>query len=593
MDNTATIVHVTHEATGKIGGIGAVLKSLCTCKAYLSAVNRTIITGPLFTTDVPASDRLGEGGDILYSSLDGIEKTKYANAFKMIERYYNAGIVYGTKTFDDKDSGIESKIEILLIDVRYVHAEPVNELKKQMYNEFDIQSDLYEHIWECEQYIRMAPAAIATLKEIGAAGNFTTIIAHEFMGMATALAGILEPACEFKTVFYAHEVATMRRIAENHPGYDTMFYNALEEGIRQNLYVNDVFGEQSNYFKHAFVSASKYCDGIFAVGDYVVKELKFMGPEFEQANINIVYNGIPAYKISFKEKLESRAKLQKYCENLLDYRPDFVFTHVTRLVPSKGLWRDLNVLHSIEQEFRKQNKTAVLFILSTETAQRSTDDILGMESEYNWPIAHHDGLPDLTGGESLFYEFVQTFNSRSRNIKTVFINQFGFSRQNCGTKMPQDMEFMDIRKGSDLEFGLSIYEPFGIAQLETLAFGGICALSKVCGCTGFLDDILNGQEVKNVIIPDYVSITCHPEDIEGINDILKIDQALRHWIEHTVSRKLGLQILSQLPQNEHEMKVMLKSGYNIARKMNWDVVVKNYLLPALEGLKQKCKCEQS
>jgi hypothetical protein len=27
--------------------------------------------------------------------------------------------------------------------------------------------------------------------------------------------------------------------------------------------------------------------------------------------------------------------------------------------------------------------------------------------------------------------------------------------------MPADMEFMDIRKGSDVEFGQSIYEPFG------------------------------------------------------------------------------------------------------------------------------------
>ena len=44
--------------------------------------------------------------------------------------------------------------------------------------------------------------------------------------------------------------------------------------------------------------------------------------------------------------------------------------------------------------------------------------------------------------------------------------------------MPADMEFMDIRKGSDAEFGQSIYEPFGIAQVEPISFGGICVFSE-------------------------------------------------------------------------------------------------------------------
>ena len=58
------------------------------------------------------------------------------------------------------------------------------------------------------------------------------------------------------------------------------------------------------------------------------------------------------------------------------------------------------------------------------------------------------------------------------------------------------MEFMDIRKGSDVEFGQSIYEPFGIAQLEPLTFGAICVFSNVCGCAGFFRDVSNGQEAE-------------------------------------------------------------------------------------------------
>ena len=95
-----------------------------------------------------------------------------------------------------------------------------------------------------------------------------------------------------------------------------------------------------------------------------------------------------------------------------------------------------------------------------------------MEANYGWPVAHREGWPDLSGGEADFYTAIQQFNARSRNIKAVFINQFGFDPKSCGRQMPGDMEFMDIRKGADVEFGQSIYEPFGIAQFEPLTFGG-------------------------------------------------------------------------------------------------------------------------
>ena len=36
-----------------------------------------------------------------------------------------------------------------------------------------------------------------------------------------------------RTVFYAHEVATMRRIVEEHAGHDTMFYNVLDKAMEK------------------------------------------------------------------------------------------------------------------------------------------------------------------------------------------------------------------------------------------------------------------------------------------------------------------------------------------------------------------------
>jgi hypothetical protein len=377
----------------------------------------------------------------------------------------------------------------------------------------------------------------------------------------------------------------MRRIVEERPGHDTMFYNIIKRAHEDKLYVNEVFGDQGSYFKHALVEASKYCDLICAVGDYVVDELRFLSPEFEAADIDIVYNGIPAYQITVADKLKSKQKLQHYCEKLLGYRPDFVFTHVTRLVQSKGLWRDLRVLEHIERQFRAQGKTAVMFLLSSETTQRRSADIYNIESAYNWPVAHREGWPDLSGGEANFYTKVQEFNAKSRNIKVVFINQFGFKQKNCGGRMPEDMEFMDIRKGSDVEFGQSIYEPFGIAQFEPLTFGGICVVTNVCGCLGFLHDITGGVDVKNVIVADYTNLEIR--DYADIEDMLEIDQSVRNQIEASQSEKIAKEIIERLPKDESEIESMIQTGYSLAKRMSWDTVVNNYLLKNLLKEPQK------
>ena len=585
MANETTIVHVTHEAVGKIGGIGAVLQGFFTCNSYLEAVGRSILVGPLFSTEGPVSNRLGDNGEVLYSSVDGLVKTGYLEAFRKIENFYNVGIVYGRRTFVDEKTGVKSSPEVLLIDVTHTDKSVVNEFKKRLFEQFGIRSNLYENLWEYEQYVRLAPAAIAALKAIGAAKNSTTIISHEFMGMPTALAAILEPMCDFKTIFYAHEVATIRRIVENHPGHDTMFYNAMKLAHENRLCVNEVFGDQSSFFKHALVEASKHCDAICAVGDYVVSELRFLAPEFETADIDIVYNGIPAYQISLADKLQSKEKLQRYCETLLGYKPDFIFTHVTRLVQSKGLWRDLRVLYTIEKEFRTQGKTGVLFLLSTEVTQRRSSDIYKMESVYNWPVAHREGAPDLSDGEAAFYTAVQEFNAKSKNIKIIFINQFGFNQANCGQKMPEDMEFMDIRKGSDVEFGQSIYEPFGISQLESLPFGGICVVSNVCGCAGFAQNVAAGESVENIIIADYTNL--ETEDYTDIEVLLQIERSERDRLETSVSSKVATQIIQRLTENESDVENLIQSGYNLAKNMSWDVMVENYLLPSLQRSYQK------
>jgi hypothetical protein len=589
------LVHVTHEAANKMGGIGAVLEGFFTCQSYLDTVERSILVGPLFTTDGSVLDRLGDNGEVLYSSIDGLLQTGYASAFSKIESFFNVGIIYGRRTFVDSQTGIKSSPEVVLIDVRNADPGPVNEFKARLFEEFDIKSDRYENLWDFEQYVRLAQPTLAVLKAIGAATSKTVVVAHEYMGMPAAMAAMLDQTCNYKTVFYAHEVATMRKIVEDHPGHDTMFYNIIKKAHQQKLYVEDIFGPQDQYYKHPLVDASKHCDTIFAVGGLVADELRFLAPEFESARINVVYNGIHAYKTTVEEKLSSKRKLQQYCLNLLGYHPDFVFTHVTRLVRSKGLWRDLRVLEHLDAAFTRAGKTAVMYMLTTEVCQRRSCDIFEMEARYDWPVAHREGWPDLSGGEASFYTAIQEFNARSKNVKIVFINQFGFSRKLCGNKMPENMDTIDIHRGTDVEFGQSIYEPFGISPVEPLTFGSLCIFTNVSGCAGFVSDAIVGTNsssrdgTRNVIIADYTGIDGR---FHEISDLLAIDRAVRDQVEDKESREVADEILMLLPKSEAEVASMIENGRHIARNMSWDVVVTDYLLPTFEKILHAPKAVQ-
>src|SRR4051812_36245916 len=263
-----TVVHVTHEAIQKIGGIGAVLHGLLTSKNYLDAVPRNILVGPFWPTDEGGEQRLGPQGEVLYSSLDSLYRSPLAARFREIEQTFGVGIIYGRRKFTDKETGVTSTPEVLLFDVSHYDPAKLGVFKFELWKTYGIESGKYEHVWDYEQYVRIAQPAIAALHALGAASDPkqpTVILSHEYMGMPTCLAAILDgEKGNFRTIFHAHECATMRRIVEGHPGHDTMFYNAMRIAMAEGEYVDDVFGDQSGYYKHALVKAARFCDTVFA-----------------------------------------------------------------------------------------------------------------------------------------------------------------------------------------------------------------------------------------------------------------------------------------------------------------------------------------
>jgi hypothetical protein len=177
----------------------------------------------------------------------------------------------------------------------------------------------------------------------------------------------------------------------------------------------------------------------------------------------------------------------------------------------------------------------------------------------------------------------------SRMVKVVFINQFGFERALCGNRMPADMEFMDIRKGSDAEFGQSIYEPFGIAQVEPISFGGICVFSECCGCAGFVAKATDGQPTPNVIVADYTDL---PKKGLRPEQLMAIGQPQRDEIEHAVAAQVAKDLIDRLPRTPAEFESFIARGQALAEKMSWDAVAHDYVVPGITKATKMQKLKQ-
>ena len=582
------LVHATHEAGVKMGGIGAVLQGLLTSEAYNRAVERTILIGPMHAADPVVMERLGDprhGPTIEYSSLhgifDGVEPA-LRDALQLIEQTFEIAILYGRRAFGTQ------RHEVLLVDASAPNRTQADAFRYFVWERYGIDSASYAWSDEFNTYFDIAQPLFSALTLLVAASDTDLspkcIIAHEWLGAPVVFAAQMGEPDGWRTIFYAHETATARRLVEEHSGHDTRFYNTLAVAKKVGLDLEQIFGPQDDLFKHPILKAAAACDNIFAVSALVADELRFLGGDFVEANIDLVYNGIPAAKIDLKQRRQSKARLQQYCENLLGYRPDFVFTHVTRAVLSKALWRDIRVLDHLDSMLAAEKKRAVLFVLSSSIpAGRPAQAVTAWEAMYGWPVGHRGDNGDLIGEEvPYFFQTVEPFNSRAEATKAVLVNQFGWSADRCGQRMPAEMTFMDIRHGSDLEFGQSIYEPFGIAQLEPLAFGGLCCVSNVCGCVGFAADAAAGLEnLPNLIVADYVTLPSeHP--IGSPEDALAIDYSTREQIEQSKSLTIARTIHERLPDTAAQGKKLLKTGYETAGKMSWEVVVRDYFLPGIE-----------
>ena len=570
-----TLVHVTHEAVHQAGGIGTVLRGLITASAYREQVQRTVLIGPL---DTVPSEPLGSDGTVLYDVQAGIQTADLAALLSPIEAEYRTRLVYGRRQLNY--DGRSATVEVVLVDTERP-PNGLDDFKYYLANQFGIDSRRYEHEWEYEHYLRLSEPGYAVINALcGGDGVPCHILAHEFMGLGVAYKAIMAGDPRYKTLFYAHEVATVRPLIERGIGGDIAFYNTLRRARDEGRYIEAYYGNQNAYFKHALVSQAWRCDAVLAVGDLVVEELRFLAPEFAARAIDLVYNGVPAKQLSMEERDAASEGLKIVCSNLLGWAPEWVFTHVTRLVRSKGLWRDLLVLNHLDALLAARRQRAVLIALTTEVGRRSEESVRSMASEYAWPLVHREGGTDLSPGELQFDLQVRAFNARSRAVRVLLVNQFGWDRASCGEWIPEEMHFGLLRQGSDVEFGQSIYEPFGIAQVEPLSFGSVSVVSDVCGCVGFVERSRPTESAYDgFIVAPYTKMAADSPD-----PVVPIGPERVEWNEWTQSRAVAETLSQALLGGKRKRQARLRNGFATASAMSWERVTTDWLTPVLERL---------
>jgi hypothetical protein len=569
-----TAIHITHESTRKIGGIGSVLTGICNAEVYKNFYDTTCFYGPLFDRPADSFLHFGPAGTLLYSSRDRYDAANYTDKLTPIAEKYNIEIVYGTRKLTGEfDINKHTDVQIINVGINTIDHNELVKFKYNLWENFGIESDQYRDNWDYEQYLRIAVPYLEIVEALFGRDKEYYHFAHEYMGIASALSVLLNGK-NHTTIFVGHEVTTARSVVEDCFGHDISFYNILKKTTpRKSL--EQIYGSQQHNPRSELVKLAQNFDHIFAVGDHVKDEYLFLCPQTDPGKITIAYNGVSAGFITLQQKQKSRQHLINYTRELLNFTPDIILTHVTRMVLSKGIWRDIELLGSLDDIFAANGLKGVYILLSTVIANgRSPADILKMEEQYGWPILHKEGWPDLIGVEIDTYRQLQIFNAKSRAIKGVFLNQFGFNRTQCGKRIPAEVRFDDLRIASDAEFGLSIYEPFGIAQIETIPFGGLAILSSSCGCVGLLRDKFAGAEIQPFYIVDYIS-TGKKMNFQALKN-LSIGH--RTQLEQTTAKEHAAKIFNALPLTEQKRAAYLTSAQQHADALNWQSAAKKYTL---------------
>jgi hypothetical protein len=269
----------------------------------------------------------------------------------------------------------------------------------------------------------------------------------------------------------------------------------------------------------------------------------------------------------------------------------------------------------LERLLRARGETAAYVLLTCGAPARSAAEVEEMAARYGWPLNHEEGPPDLCGPEVSIYRAMQMFTAHAQRgrmlamagvpsggahahgegagepegqgagqhvaVVPILVNQFGFSRERLGPAAPAEVTIDDLRRAADVELGMSVYEPFGIAHLEALHAGAVCVPSTVCGCLGLVRRAMGELGMDERACPVVLSA-----DFTGaeVTDPVRYSSHERDALEERVCAQVAEELSRRLPRNATERAELLAVGQRLAGRMSWDAVWERDIWPVLRGL---------
>ena len=197
-----------------------------------------------------------------------------------------------------------------------------------------------------------------------------------------------------------------------------------------------------------------------------------------------------------------------------------------------------------------------------------------MEGDYHWPRYHLCGFPDLQGEEYSIYKQAEVFNAKHDNIKIILVNSFDWPSKHSH---PKGITRTQFRMAVDVEFGMSMYDAYGISQVESLCFGAICVISRACGVVKAIEKLSDKRQEENIIIADYIE----PGGCMSMEQLLGLSNGAQNKIETQVASDIAEELMRRLPSTDAERAELIASGQDLAQRMSWDKLIKDRLLAVL------------
>lgn len=553
------VVHITHEAMALRGGLGAVIRALVTTDAYRAFTHRTVLVQPLDAGSAAEAEQLAATGAV--RPLDAVEAATGARVF------------HG-RTWLRRPDGAEAEVEVVLCDARRASAAARAEGAEALAR-VGVDLARFAETADFELWVCSAGPAIAALRAIGALddGGGCLVLGHDYMGVPGAVCARKAGGRGVRAALYAHEVFTCRYATEVHPGLDVTFRNAFRRARETGLSLSDVFGPTGGLLRHQILRAAARLDGVIAVSETTGDELRWLEPEFAAVPIRAVWNGIAPPAIDAAEREAARDRLRRFAAALVGFTPDVVLSHVARLVRSKALWRDVLVLHALDEHLAATDRRAVLFLQATDMADRAPAEIEAMAA-YGWPAVHRLGAPDLSDEEAAVYHAFEKANASLRRARCVLVNQFRWERERLGPRCPEDMPPDGLHAGTDVEFAQSVYEPFGLSPLEAMVHGALCVISTGSGCLERLDG------APGVIVADYAG---RGADLP-LPALVRLDRRARTEIERAVATTVAAEIAGRLPPTMEARAEQFAAARAFGATLTPERAARNAIIPALASL---------